>query len=489
MDAFASLEASGEVQAKTVREILVGCGPCGKSIRLKERHLGGQTPCPACGTLLAVDAFDLPKSKKRGATLIDLSHLELEAADPLLGGRGFAGDSTGSTMGGSSIQMATGAGASGYALEDSGAGLVSSPADNSQRQMSELRELNDLKHSGQISQEEYRNRKKEIYAGRTLAIQALSRSTDGSGPSGRLMGGSRRQAILPGPVKALMAAAVIGVGGYLLWSQVLAPMSSGDVAGRSAVEANMSATANRLEATSIDGESKEEESLDKEVAGDALVADGVSAADEASLVDEALALEAGGDVALEGAELGALGDVEPVVEEVVVEDVYVVSSWEVRNTTKAYSDPTLPIGQACDFVLDLDTRNGNAKIGVAVGPEMESMKNDAFVAFRDAQYQIFLDQAEADEMLKELEVKKSDRLVKVGRRRVHRMSATHKINPSVQANVLTLVHDGRAVAYWFAGNKMAYPSFVKAVGSAVILTETEADALVEKERARALRRR
>lgn len=465
LDAFASLDAAGEVAARSVREILIGCGPCGKSIRIKEHHLGRATACPACGTLLSVDAFKLPKAGKRGGGLVDMSHLELDAADPLLGGRGFP-DSGGSTMGGTHVHMAdsssAGASASGYALtghEDPT--TLGGGAGDSQTQMRELRELNDLKHSGGISDAEYRQRKKDIYAGKTLAIQAMSRATDGSSnPAGRMVTG-RDKPLLPGPVKALIALVVLGVGAYVVWDNVLAPDS-----GRRATPPPVAVAP----APEVEPEPA------PEVVPETPVVEVVEAP-EAETPDPADA------VPEEPVEAVVEAPVEPEPEE---EGEWLVTEWPIRNGTKTVADRNLPLGKACEYVMRIETRNGNATAGVAVGPLVESMDDPAYRAFRDAQFEIIVMSAEARGIIKALNVERTEKPVRVGRNVVDRLTIEHKTQRTAQAVVLTMVQDGRAVAYWFEGQKLAYRAFITAVGTAEMMSELQIRKLEEEEAARKL---
>lgn len=464
LDAFESLEAKGAPTARAVREILIGCGPCGKSIRLKEHQMGGTAPCPGCGTLLMVDAFKLPKPGKRGGGLVDMSHLELDAADPLLGGRGFPDEA------GAPVQMADSHGdgsVSGYALsgyEDPTS--LGGGAGDSQTQLRELRELNDLKHSGAISNAEYKERKKDIYAGKTLAIQAMSRSTDGtSSPSGRPVVG-REQALLPAPVKALAAVLVLGVGGYVLWDNLLSPGSGGSTPPPAAT----TNAAPLVTAVQVEPESEP------------------VVLDPPEMVETPVVVAVAEEVAPPEAPVQAAP--EPVIEEVPAEPEpepegeWLVTEWPIRNATQTSPDRNLPLGKACAYVMRLETRNGNAMAGVAVGPEAESMDDPAYAAFRDAQFAIILQSAEARDMLKALNIKQTEKPVRVGRQVVDRLTVEHKTERSAQAAVLTLVQDGRAIAYWFEGKKLAYRPFVAAVGTAELMSELQIRKLQEEEAAR-----
>ena len=458
LDAFASLDATGAVETRQVREILIGCGPCGKSIRLKEHQLGRTASCPACGTLLSVDAFELPEAKKGGGGLIDMSHLELDAADPLLGGRGFPADAGGSTVGGSSVRMADSHGGgshSGYALsghEDPT--TLGGGAGDSQTQMRELRELNDLKHSGAVSDAEYRQRKKDIYAGKTLAIQAMSRSIDGSSnPAGRMPTGQDKP-LLPGPIKALVAVMVLGVGAYVVWEQVLRPDSGAEAPTPVAV----------APVTPVPEVEPEPVPVPAPVAQTPVVE--VVETPEAVTPDPA-------DVVPE-APVAAVVEQVPVEAEPEDQEQWLVTEWPVRNGTETVPDQDLPLGRACSYVMTIEARNnGRATVGVCVGPLVESMDDPLYQAFRDKQFDFIVANAEARNMLSALNVDRSKKPVRLGRNAVDRLTLEHKTQRSARAAILTMVQDGRAMGYWFEGQKIAYREFVSAVGKAELMSKTQ----------------
>ena len=488
LDAFASLDAEGEVAARAIREILIGCGPCGKSIRIKEHELGRTTACPACGTLLAVDAFKLPKAGKRGGGLVDMSHLELEAADPLLGGRGFPAGSGGSTMGGTHVQLAdssAGASASGYALtgQDDPTALGGGAGD-SQTQMRELRELNDLRHAGGVSDVEYKQRKKDIYAGKTLAIQAMSRSTDGSSnPAGRMPTGHDKP-LLPGPVKALMALMVVGVVSYVLWDRVLTPDS-----GRAVAAAPVVTGVDPAAGVAVDVESEAESKFEPEPQPklepepQPKLEPELESAPQTVATTEAPVVEL---VETSTAETAAPADRVAAATEAAVEDAasatpaepedadtWVVTEWPVRNGTQTSPDRSLPLGKACSYVMDIEARNGQAMAGVSIGPEVESMDDPAYAAFRDGQFEFIELSARAEGMLSVLDIERSGEPVRLGRNLVDRLTIEHKTKRTAKAVVLTMVQDGRAMAYWFEGQNRAYRDFVTAVGKAQLMSEAQ----------------
>ena len=181
-------------------------------------------------------------------------------------------------------------------------------------------------------------------------------------------------------------------------------------------------------------------------------------------------------------------EIEP--EPVPEPDVFVVASWDVRNGTETFPDRSMPLGVACEYVMKLETRNGDASIGVSLGPPAESLDDPALKAFRDEQYQVFLDSAAALDLTKALNISRCPiEVVRLAREKVYRMTALHKINKKVQNTVVVTLQEGHAVAYWFAGNKLAYRDFVNAVGKADILTEAQVEALADAERIKLLQQR
>jgi len=456
---------------RRLREVLVGCGSCKDTIRIPEARMGKSQPCPRCGVLLKVDQFDLSKAK---GDLIDMSHLELDTADPLVDDTGH-----GSTLGGSSIQLeGTGSFA---AFNDASSGSMAG-SDSSQTQMRELRELNDLKHSGAISNSEYKQRKSEIYSGKSLAIQATSRSADGSGNRPVL---GRAEAALPGPIKALIVVAVLGIGGVALWATVLKP--AGPSADHTVAKADASAKPTKPKKETeavVEGPSPEE------LAAEAQEQARLEAAEAQARVEREAKLAA--ERAVEEAEAQQRIARRPVAESglfnsdseegsggsfggafageqsmVQVEGGLAVTDWPGAAQWPDYRPSgNQPIAQACSVIKRIAVRDDAATIGVAVGGPAFSLEDEDYLAFRQAMHDIFLNHAEAQGIMTGLNVRASDRPVKLGGLQCHRLHATSKANRKVQATIVTTVQDGYAVAYWFAGDRKVYPKFLPTVGTA-----------------------
>ncbi|MEO0514179.1 MAG: SHOCT domain-containing protein [Planctomycetota bacterium] len=470
-------EASG---VRRLRQILIGCGVCQKTIKIPESKLGKTTACSACGVVLKVDAFNLAKAK---GDLIDMTHLELDKADLLLDG-----GSHGSTLGGSSIQFGPSSstmGTGGYELNAPASGSMSgvSLATDSQSQMRELRELNDLKHSGQITSAEYRERKKEIYAGKTLAIQAMSRSAGGDG-NRPVIKRDDKPALLPKPVLALIALLIFAGGGYAGWSVMNGPASSpggpttvASPADTGADEESLqTAIAANTETADVDAEQSDIKlSVNELDAGNALLVDAgdetagggdgeeASSPDQAvpvSLTDESVTILELDPVSDENAE--AVGDRAPTPAVPMA-----ITAWPTTWPTHTLGeDDRSAIGKACEVLQRMSVRDDSATIGVAVGPAATDFDSPVYRSFRRSMQNILTETAEADQVLDDLNIRTSDRTALLGTLESHRLHVTSKSNRDVRATILTGIQDGYCVSYWFAGSKTLYSDFLDTVGRA-----------------------
>lgn len=484
MDSIAALEAGeSAVGVRRLREILIGCGACQKTIRLSSRTMGKTTPCPSCKALLQVDKFDLTKAK---GDMVDMSHLELETADMLLNDA----SSHGSTLGGSAIQL-EGTG-TGYALSDTSMGSsmgssAGSAATDSQSQMRELRELNDLKHSGAISATEYKRRKSEIYSGRSLAIQAMSRSADGSGPAKATMG-RYQESVIPGPIKKLIVVAVLAVGGFVLWTTVLQDMlqDGQEITGTVAGSDQPDPTAGLSEGDAATGPVQSlfvdvpDESEDVED-GDPATAGVTPPGDEAiasTVEDETTDPIAGDNDRIEtpvAAEPVAIvqsaepspvdyGEAEPVIEEIVE---IVVLDWPAGWPGQAL-DASRAIGKACEMVKQISMNGSSAMIGVAAGPAVADLDAPAYVAFRREMQGVMTTAAMVDGMSGQMDIREYSAAMNIGELECQRMLFTFRGVRDKQVTIITGVQDGQAVAYWFVGSRRVYSQFIKTVGLAVL---------------------
>ena len=517
---LSGLDDAGGSSVRRLRQILIGCGACQKTIKLPEGRMGGNAACPKCGTMLQFDRFDLSKAK---GDLIDMTHLELEPGDPLMDTGGY-----GSTLGGSAVSFGSAAGRSTSASSSTGsqrslgsshaaaAGLGGTSSD-SQTQMRELRELNELKHSGAISNDEYKRRKAEIYSGKTLALQAMSRSADGTGGDrpalGRATGG------IPPLVKGLVGAAVLGLAAVVVYATVIAPPADSGSTSTPAdntsdavasTGSEVSATADPAAADAASGQAPASDetppALATAAAGstqDVAVADSTGSTPPPAADDEAAeettpppgsalagapamppaagAAGANGstpapdDTADSGVSLvdsgssPEAGDPSAVA---VVEELpppppeMQVSDWPVMWEDHV---PTMnqPIAQACDKVKRIVLRNDSALIGVSVGQPAETLDDPAYVMYRRAMTDILLEAADAEGVRDSLMVRDSDETFRVGDLTCQVVRASMR-GRSDQAAIITSIQDGYSVSYWFAGSRRAYSMFLDTVGKAVL---------------------
>lgn len=518
------LESSELVSARKLREVLIGCGSCGKTIRLNEARLGKTAPCPSRGVVLSVDAFNLGQAQ---GDVVDLSHLELEPAEPLLDP---GASRSGSTLGGSGIM-----------LDDSSLGSASgmsgsfSPgaavAANAQEQLRELRDLNELKHSGAISNAEYKQRKAEIYSGRSLVVQATSRSADGGATRNRPVLGRYEGGTLPGSVKALIGVAVAGLIAFVLWSTVLKDTfedlmgTSGSSSPSVSKQTVPSTPAAPLPATPV---------MEDDVAPVAPVVDDVSVAvvvedapsepadtvtgdvspdgDEplataAPLPDEVMASAVQEDPAVLADPLGGLPGDEPapprrsIFDSTVHDDIdgpmppqSVVQVEEPADPTPAepvaeppsmkvlrwaprWPEITAPsdaaIGKACSLVKQIELKDEKAMIGIAVGPPAEGLLDPIYIKFADDMQQVLIQTANDAGVLGDMTISPSRLASRVGVLDANRVHARHNHDASVQATIVSGVQDGYCVSYWFAGSRRVYPEFAELVGTALLVPEDE----------------
>ena len=474
----------------------ITCTGCQKTLPVAEEHVGKWIRCRGCGTAVQVvgdgptpapaPAVGRASAKARGKAANDASAVRRMDArefkkkrkgDSLLGASGL--DLGGSAAGGSAMGGSS-AGASGSFAGMSGsfAGMdLSGPATaDSQSQLWEIKELNRQRAEGSISKEAYKQRKAEIMSGRSLAVQAMSRSADGMGPSAKKPTG-RAMPVLPGPIKALIAVAVLAVGGFVLWETVLKAdpdattlpgqlSTGGDGAGADGVRQAgvLTPDVSVVDPSAVDG--------------------GGSGA-SAAAVGEAVAGQTG-DAAVAAA--GAMTP--PVAETVEVPAVRLITiddptdamampipgvpvppvvaqavGWDVPWPDYP-ADSTTAIGQACPIVKQMAVGDETAFIGVAGGPEATGLDDPAYAAYQASMHQVLTNVAVTDGVYDGLVIKTSDRPKRMGTLVVDRYYVEHRLRRGVLAMILTGVQDGYCVSYWFAGSSRIVPKFFDLVGSA-----------------------
>ena len=484
---LSSLDADDSVStSRRLRQILIGCGACQKTIRLAESRMGTVTACPRCSTPLQFDRFDLSRAK---GDLIDMTHLELEPGDPLADTGGF-----GSTVGGSSISLSgSGVGRSASAASGSfaGAGLGGQSSD-SQTQMRELRELNDAKHRGEISAEEYRRRKAEIYSGKTLALQAMSRSADGSGGSRPVLKANGSKT-LPGPALAAVAVLAVAALGLTAYGVLVTDFASNEADSNST--ASTSEPAESSEATvaqaSMVPSTQVAETLfqnpeDQEVAE--VTEEPGEASPEPTDSPEKAAVTEETDEPSETAHADTLGD-EPALSE----DVTDVPSDHVAAAIPSLEvpEPAIPappvkmkvsnwpvewidyqpssnqaMTEACNVIKRILLRDEDALIGVHVGPAAEGLDDVHYRQYRRDMQAILLRHGENQGIMDQLIIRDSDETFPINGLECHRFHITMRGRSADRATIITGVQSGRAVSYWFAGSRRAYPAFVETIGLA-----------------------
>ncbi len=512
---LSSLDDTGASGVRRLRQILIGCGACQKTIKLPEGRMGGNTPCPKCKTVLRFDRFDLSRSK---GDLIDMTHLELEPGDPLMDTGGY-----GSTLGGSAVQFGSQSGgsamgsssgtATGYALNHSrtsSAGLGGSSSD-SQTQMRELKELNELKHSGAISSDEYKRRKAEIYSGKTLALQAMSRSADGNAGSRPVLG--RVQSGMSTPVKALIGVSILGLIAAVVYGAVLqggGPGNAGATENKAAAPSTQTAAVtppidDSALADGGEGGGAGGAGIDEAGDGSADTTALTGATDGGSTDPTTNTQTAGFDLAAGMAGLHDLaqqqmengGDpvvpIEQLDNQVSMVDPQATADPPpvgVAMTPDAAGPPTQapvemrisewpvvwqdyspsvnqPIVTACEIVKRVLVRSDSALIGVAAGPPTESMTDPRYTIFRQGMIDILMNAADAEGIRDSLIVRDKTETFRINQLECQVLHATMS-GRNDRATILTTIQDGYTVAYWFAGSRRAYPAFLDTVGKAVL---------------------
>ena len=187
---------------RKLRNILLKCGACSKVIKVPENRRGATYPCPKCRTQLLIERYPMTE----GSGNVDLRATVAEPVDqePRLDGDGAGG----TTMGGTGVLELDDRDATGSGLAYAAGSGVAATA---QSQMAQIRQLSDQLATGQISEDVFRERKAEIYAGADGVGRARrSRPTRGRG--------GRRSPAVSGGMKFLVVAGLLLVGG--IWAFV-----------------------------------------------------------------------------------------------------------------------------------------------------------------------------------------------------------------------------------------------------------------------------
>ena len=496
----------------------ISCTGCKKVLPVAEEHAGKWIRCRGCGTAvqavaaepelgLAPPPDDLGGSAVRRMDKREFKNRNRKKGDSLAGASGLHldGGSSGSMAGGS----AAGASGSFAGMSGSFAGLdLSGPATpDSQSQLWELKELNRQKAEGSITKAQYRDRKAEIMAGRSLAVQAMSRSADGMAPRAKKASG-REAPVLPGPIRALLVLAVLGLGGWVAWNVFFngdpdaapggstevavadpavvgtpetvgtpPPIQPGGAAGGAAVGSIPPSVAPGdpqddpsgdtgdptllAGVTGGPGANPAASGVDPSAsAGELPGGDGSAEVDGAPEGDEADPQVAIGGIG-EGDEAGVVTPDPPAPAQARAVE------WSVPWPDAAV-DQTTAIGRACPIAKEMVVGDENAIIGVAGGPEATDLNDPTYAAYRDEMHRILTDLAIEEGVYNDLVIKTSDRPKRMGSLVCDRYYVEHRYRRGLVAMILTGVQDGYCVSYWFSGSQRIVPKFFDLVGSAAL---------------------
>ena len=489
----------------------ITCTGCQKVLPVAEEHAGKWIRCRGCGTAVQAVTGE-PDHEAAGPSEVDggpavrrMDKREYKQrtavkGDSSAGGSGMHLDGPGFTgFGNAAGESAAGAGGSFAGLDLSGPATP-----DSQSQLWELKELNRQKAEGEVTKAQYRERKAEIMAGRTLAVQAMSRSADGMAPRTKKPRG-RRMPVLPGPVRALVVAAAVGIAGLMLWDTVLTPdpevadgglgkvavaevPANADAPGVPAVEPTGSAGAGAVvpptsEPPGASPDKSQEEPGDGgvdpvQIAGVPGGAGGTTVAgvDDPSLAQEG---ETAGDVppVLADPDEGSDPDERLAAPDLNDDNTSALPpealaparaepvEWTVP-WPDAFADEATAVGRACPITKQMELGDDDATIGVAGGPEATDRDDPAYAAYRAEMHAILTNLASEQGVYNDLVIKTSDQPKRMGSLVCDRYYVEHRYRRGLVAMILTGVQDGYCVSYWFSGSKRIVPKFFELVGSA-----------------------
>ncbi len=465
--------SGGEAKAapRKLRSIAIGCGACEKTIHIPENKLNTVTPCPKCKAPLKVDIATLPDTP--GST-IDLKHLSLDpVGEPSLLHDSLSGGALGS------VAALTGTGT--HTGSRAGSGFVG----NAQDQMQELRQLNDLKAEGSISDEEYRRRKAEIYAGgssssASMARKAMSRSAGGA--SDRAIRVNDGPAI-PGFLKALIAVGIVFLGVYLVWTYALKPMQDtstpgGDADPKNTQQADATNTRNRDRDTETT-ETVEPEPEPEVVTWASRLPELGPGAREVVMVMPGQPGPAPDPPAVsifeEPEETVAPRQTERPDPPAPPRRPAVASSTPGAKGKIAFWPVMLPDGgdvrlfpRHTDMTKSLAQGNLSATVGVGIGPSVTGHDDLEFQKYQNEIRQALVNTLANDSEFTRSRPDIADRTSRFGELEFFEDSITSDDRRN-RIMMLTGIQDGYAVVYWFAGSTSLYRTWQRdAVGNAVI---------------------
>ena len=490
----------------------ITCTGCQKVLPVAEEHAGKWIRCRGCGT--AVQAVmgepDLdaaaPSGVNGGSAVRRMDKREYKQRTATKGES--AAGASGMHLGGSGFEGFAGGSAAGASGSFAGLDLSGPATPDSQSQLWELKELNRQKAEGEVTKAQYRERKAEIMMGRSLAVQAMSRSADGMAPRSKKPRG-RQMPVLPGPVRALVVAAAVGTAGLMLWDMVLAPdpdAAGADPAGAVVAEVPPEPDVPGVPTVGTTGSAAggadvppvvappldtPEESPDEGAVGDgdgpvlAGGAVGVGGMSGVGTPGDPLTSPggtAGGstpplpedpdedvdvdvDRQIVTPELNGGEDVLPAPPEPPAPARVTPVEWSVP-WPDAFADDTTAVGRACPIAKQMELGDEDATIGVAGGPEATDLDDPAYAAYRKEMHAILTGFAVEQGVYDDLVIRTSDRPKRMGSLVCDRYYVEHRYRRGLVAMILTGVQDGYCVSYWFSGSKRITPKFFELVGSA-----------------------
>ncbi|MBB6441438.1 hypothetical protein [Phycisphaera mikurensis] len=494
---------------RRIRDLLIGCGACGKSVKIPENRCGTVVRCPKCTTPLKVDC---PPPPPGSGKTIDFRHLSLDPVDePSLAGAdgSLAGSIAGLTAGATAMGGASGA--FGLKLDDTGggssAGSASGGSTSGRDQMAELRTLNDLRAEGSISKDEYKKRRAEVMTGGSATASAARAATS------RAVGGVRTESLqvkkgfsLPWPVKAAAVLAVVGGVFYGVWILGIAPLLEEPRVVEEADErpAVVAAT------PAVEDDTPEAVEPEPELAAEPegppeilMVTPGVPVQPWAPAGAEpttrlAAAFEqvepAGDDPAGPAGQIAqriaesqqaaaAAQNPAPIPDPsqptpepgstpgpAVPGEAGGVAFWPVMYPEVRSRNP---LATRSAKTLRMTDQRGQADIGVIVGPAIpEGVEGEAFRGFQWSLQRELVDGLNREGVYADSIISPGERMQRYGDRWEALVTSVRRRSVAARGKVISIgigEQGGRAVAYWFAGDSALLNDYEReAVGSAVL---------------------
>ncbi len=462
---------------RRIRDLLIGCGACEKTVKIPENRCGSIVRCPRCDTRLQVDC---PPPPPGSGKTVDFRHLSLDPVDePSL-------DDAAGSMAGSFAGRSAGGSLAG--------GSVSGAAISGRDQMAELRTLNDLLADGSISRDEHKKRRAEVMTGGSAtgaaARAATSRATGGA--SARALPGGPSAAI-PGPVKALLVLGIVGALGYAVVVMAVLPLVEEiqGVAAAPRTDRQVVPPAPRPAPAEAATEA-DDPPADPEPDGADLALGGLSSEAEENGPPDAA--PAGDPVAAEPpapteavvAVPGSVGGSNPVsppaaastaaapaAEPVADLPPGTVAFWPVMHPE--YAGSRFPLASLSDRTLRITRADGTADMGVIVGPRLPAdaeQRAETLFRFNLKVRRELINGIAALDATADSVIEAAERPRQYGPLEDAVITEIRSRNPRSRGDaalVAVAEQTGHAVAYWFSGRSRLLADFEREVaGTAVI---------------------